>query len=430
MYQDLIQIDKVGKVRLNIHSGQMAAMTSQARMTFMISGTGGGKTVLGPPWLYQEILRRGAGDYLAVTSNSGLFKLKMLPALLEYFVDILHVGKWWPGMHVIEIMHPTKGFLAKSQHDQMFARIILGSAAAPAALESATAKAAWLDECGQPEFKYEAWEAIQRRVGGKVGRVLGTTTPYNLGWVKTYIFDRWLAGDPTYDVIQFKSTANPNYSQEEYDRAKATLPGWRFEMFYDGNFTKPFGLIYQDFDVNSHGFDYAGFPRSFPRIVGVDFGGANNATIYLAQDPESGIWHAYDEYLEGGLSSKDHVRFAWERLDNIEKRNVRAVGGAPGETQQRLDWKTAGLNVEQPIIGDVEVGISHVIELIKSGKLKISKTLGGLLHEIATYQRVIKDEEITNEILNKSTFHKLDALRYACSLIDKRARKLAGVGGK
>jgi len=71
-------------------------MQSMARFVFMISGAQGGKTVSGPPWLFEEIKRRGPGDYLAVTSNYGLFKLKMLPSLMNYFDDILHIGKYWP----------------------------------------------------------------------------------------------------------------------------------------------------------------------------------------------------------------------------------------------------------------------------------------------------------------------------------------------
>ena len=66
-------------------------------------------------------------------------------------------------------------------------RIVLRSANAEGGLESLTGKAAVLDECGQDDFTLEAWEAIQRRLSLSRGRVLGGTTPYNLGWLKTQI---------------------------------------------------------------------------------------------------------------------------------------------------------------------------------------------------------------------------------------------------
>jgi hypothetical protein len=405
-------------------------MASIARMVFVISGVQGGKTILGPVWMYEEIRRLGAGDYLAVTTNYGLFKLKMLPALIEYFENILHIGRYWAGLGVIEIKHPTRGYLARTQNDQMYARIILRSAASPATLESATAKAAWLDECGQDEFKYGAWEAIQRRLSIHQGRVLGTTTPYNLGWLKTFVYDRWMDGDPTYDVVQFPSTLNPAFPQDEYDRAKDTLPGYRFEMFYNAQFAKPFGLIYKDFDETmiEKKLTLEDFPKSWPVVVGIDFGGANTATIYLIEDitQTPSVWYVVDGYVEGGVSSKEHVRRAKERLGN--RANVRYVGGAPSETQNRTDWGVAGIKIEEPPFSDVEVGISNVIELFKAERLRVLIDVGGIIDQLAKYKRVVTDEgDVTDEILHKHDFHWLDGLRYGCSIItNKYGKRVAG----
>jgi len=38
----------------------------------------------------------------------------------------------------------------------------------------------------------------------------------------------------------------------EYERAKRTLPAWKFEMFYNGNFSRPAGLIYEDYNEGIH----------------------------------------------------------------------------------------------------------------------------------------------------------------------------------
>ncbi len=51
-------------------------------------------------------------------------------------------------------------------------RILFGYATDPESLESATAKAAVLDEAGQKKFKVGAWQAILRRLALHQGRAL------------------------------------------------------------------------------------------------------------------------------------------------------------------------------------------------------------------------------------------------------------------
>ena len=122
--------------------------------------------------------------------------------------------------------------------------VYFGHAQDPDALESATAKAAWLDECGQTKFKLASFEAILRRLSLFMGRVLMTTTPYNLGWLKQKFWDGWHAGKgalASLRVISFPSIANPSFPRQEFERARASLPLWKFNMFYRAIFTRPAG---------------------------------------------------------------------------------------------------------------------------------------------------------------------------------------------
>ena len=76
------EVEEVGKggARLKVypHLGQMKVMESLARFVAMLGGSQSGKTSMAAYWLYSEIKKLGSGDYLAVTSNYDLFKLKML----------------------------------------------------------------------------------------------------------------------------------------------------------------------------------------------------------------------------------------------------------------------------------------------------------------------------------------------------------------
>lgn len=407
-----------GKLILDQHLGQSQAWESLRRFIFVLAGTQSGKTSWLGWWLWREILKTasplGNNDYLATTASYDLFKLKFLPEIRTVFEHILRIGRYWSGERVIELKDPQKGFWAKRADDPMYGRIILRSAASPGGLESATAKATIMDEAGQDEYTLETWEAILRRLSLFQGRVCAATTLYNLGWIKTEIYDAWKDGDKNIDVIQFSSVQNPAFPKQEFERARSKMQDWRFAMFYLGEFSKPAGLIYDCFK-DSMLVDPFPIPNDWGRILGVDFGGANTATLYLAEDYNTEKWYVYQEELEGGLSSKEH---ALKHRENLEGKEYQVVGGAPGETQQRMDWGEGGLSVEQPLISDVEAGIDRVTELIKSDRLRVFRTCKGLRDELGSYRRKLDEAgNATDEILNKRKFHRLDALRYACSQV-------------
>lgn len=406
------------QLRLALHTGQARAWKSQARFVFILAGTQGGKTSFLPWILKREIDKCGAGDYLAVTASYDLFKLKFLPAIRGVFEHIYKVGRYWAGDKIMELANPETGqFEAKNASDQMWGRIILRSAESKGGLESATAKAAILDEVGLDSFSLEDWEAVLRRLSLSQGRVFAGTTLYNLGWLKSEIFDAWTNGDKDIDVIQFPSYINPAFPKAEYDRAKRKVQGWKFAMFYQGQFAKPMSLIYGDFDESTMLVDDFEIPIHWPRVLGVDFGGANTGALHLAESNQYtvnglSIWYIYKCTLSGNKSTKEHVAEQLQLLEGIQYYEV--IGGAPSETQQRLDWAEAGLYVEAPTVTDVESGIDRVTELIKGNRLRVFRSLRGLRDELGRYQRKIDDlGNPTTDILNKNRFHRLDMLRYA-----------------
>lgn len=399
---------------LAFHRGQARAWRSKRRIVAVISGTQGGKTTFGPHWLYRELQDRGPGDYIAATASYDLFKLKMLPAIRETFEQLHGCGRYWSGDKIMEIADPERGFLAQRADDPMYARIILRSASAPGGLEAATAQAAWLDEAGQDEFTLEAWEAVLRRLAISRGRILITTTPYNMAWLKTEVYDRWADGDTDIDVIQFPSTTNPAFPGAEFERAERTMQPWRFAMFYRARFTQPAGLIYGAF-TDALLVDPFPIPPEWERVVGLDPGGANCATVYLAQDPATRTWYVYAEDLRGGETTADYAGAIVERLAGAE---ARVVGGSSSEGQVRRDFAAAGVYVQEPAIADVEPGIDRVTALWKAG-MRVFRDLHGLRDELGSYRRKLDAQgNPQDEIVDKRKFHRLDALRYAATCIE------------
>ncbi|PWR73354.1 hypothetical protein ACKUB1_17830 [Methanospirillum stamsii] len=409
---------------LNLHPGQLRAMNSEKRFVAMLSGTQGGKTSLGPFWLAREIETRGPGDYLAISADYDMFKLKMLPEMLKVFEQTLQIGRYHPSVKVLEIRDPNTGeFWAEKADDEMYARIILRSAVAGKnetgvkGLESTTAKAAWMDEAGLPEVSLVAFEAVQRRLSLFQGRVLLTSTLYDFGWLRTHVYLPWLNGDPDIDIIRFDSIENPKFPKEEYERAKRKLPSWKFDLQYRGIWTRPAGQIYSDLDESVHVVTPFDIPDHWPVIVGIDFGAVHQALIWISQDPQSGKYYVFDESLEGEMSTKGHCRKAKDKAAN--HRRVIWYGGAASEKQQRFDWQAEGINVHQPPISDVESGIDRVTELIKTDRLFFFRTCEKTVSQVIEYSRKVNAlGEVTEEIKDKSAYHMADALRYAVSGID------------
>lgn len=384
-------------MKIDLHPGQTRAWDSKRRFVFVIAGTQSGKTSFVPIWLDREIRIAGRGDYLGVTATFDLFKLKFLPELRHYFVDLMRWG-----------YSKSERVIWREDKPRLFSRIILRSADAEGSLESATAKAAVLDECGQDRYKVGAWEAVQRRLSLSQGRALGATTPYNLGWLKTQVFDRWRAGDPDIAVIQFRSLMNPSFPKEEYYRMKGKLPAWKFQMFYNGEFSKPAGLIYSDF-TTLHIIEPFEIPERFPRFFMCDFGAVNTAKLWLAMDPANGFLYLYRESLSGDKTTKEHVKEAKEGGEIF----AGAWGGSGSEDQQRRDWRDAGLYLSEPPISDVESGIDKVIEVLKDRRFYVFSDCTGTIDELGMYSRKLDEAgEPTEEIKDKADYHRLDALRY------------------
>jgi hypothetical protein len=201
---------------------------------------------------------------------------------------------------------------------------------------------------------------------------------------------------------------NPIFPRIEYFEKKKKLPGWKFRMFYDGEFTRPAGMIYHDF-TELHKIKRFEIPVRWPKYFMLDPGGVNLAKGWIAEDPASGNLYLYRATLSGGKTTREHVK---EVLDFGEV-IVGAWGGSSSEGQIRRDWTDAGLYISEPPISDVESGIDRVIEVLKSRRFYVFDDLAEVIDEFGTYSRKLNEMgEPTEEIKDKNTFHLLDMIRY------------------
>jgi hypothetical protein len=403
-----------GGLSLDFHPGQWEAWDATERMIFVTAGTQGGKTSFGPFWLHREIydsdIGRGAGDYLAVTASYDLFKLKMLPALRNLFEHVTNQGRYWAGDKIIELRDPKTGkFLANRQDDKMWGRIILRSASSGGGLESSTAKAAWLDECGMDDFDAETWRAVRRRLALHRGKVLGTTTLYVVyNWLRK-LYDEWVGGRKDIRFIHFASIINPSFPKEEYELALSENPEHVVNMQYRGIYDKPAGMIFDCFNSDLCVIEPFRIPDDWPSYGGMDYGGVNTVCLNIRQNPVNGVYYLTHEYHEGGRTAKQHAA-------DLESWNCHLwYGGAKSEEQWRDEFRAVGLPVAEPKVADVWVGILRVYGVMKQDKLMIFDTCGKTLGQIGSYSRKINKatgDPIQDEIANKNEYHYIDALRY------------------
>lgn len=290
-----------------------------------------------------------------------------------------------------------------------------------------------VENCGQDKFTLSAYKAIRRRLAIERGKMLLTTTLYNLGWLTNNILDPILRsgetrvtniGDSEVDytvsdkmdsaAIQFDSIINPRFPHDEFEEQRKLLSQDEFEMFFRGRKSGRKFLIYNSFDYAKHTCDRFDIPDEWPRYVGIDFGGTHMAVIFFAEKPDTRQLYAYREYFSGDKSIFSHV----SDITSGERHIERAVGGAQSEAQWRTEFGAHGMYVEEPPIKDVDLGIQRVYSQFKQDNVIIFNDLSEFLDEIGRYRRKRDSSgQVLDDIENKETFHILDAVRYIVGTI-------------
>lgn len=440
-----------GALVWNFSPGQMQMMNSKKRRVVMVGGTRCGKSSAGPAWMYEKIREGGPGVYLVVAPTFPLLHGAALPNLIDLFQTKLKMGQMRsnPLRFVFSPEGRRKMFAGTKWEDE--ARntqtiIRLAHATDPNALEAMTVKAAWLDEAGQDDFKIESWEAVERRLSLHLGPCLITTTPYDsIGWLKTRLVDPWeqSGGDhPDIDVIRLKSIDNPAFPASEYWRQRELMPFWRWDMMYNANFTMPSGLIYDIIKEiePTHRLPRFEIPQHWPRYVGVDFGGVNTAAIFAAITPSDfmgpkGIIPAnslvfYREYHPAqAMRIKHHADAMLKGEPFID----RWLGGAKSEGQWREEFWENGVNIEEPLISDIEVGIARVYSLMAARRMYFLDDLEKFWRQVYEYRR--ETDPTTGDVLpemkivNQHSYHCLDAVRYLSSFFGEFVSDFIAQGG-
>jgi len=330
------------------------AATEGKRFIAMIGGTGGGKTWWGPWWMEDLISRdveAGNGEgaqYLVIGRTYSMTRDILVSEFVDHFRGTMYEGEWFASKMAYVL--PTGG------------TVYFRSADEPYRIEGFHTRGIWMDE--PSEMPALIWIVAQSRVGLYQAPILFTGYPTNMGWYYNSIYQPWKNGDPDYCCIQFDSTENPMYSQKEMDRAKATLPGWMYDMRHRGMFRKPFGLVYPDFGAHLFVEPFK-IPDDWPTYTMVDPGIHYGALMWAWHD---GVFYAYNEFYADEVKGAEE--YATAMLSKQEGVNQGWIYD-PARLTDVVNLADHGCGPFYKANNAIDAGIVTLTGIIKQGKLKV-----------------------------------------------------------
>lgn len=422
-----------------LHEGQKKVWASTKRHVAAIAGRQSGKTALLPYLALREIQRCGGGDGLIVGPTFPLMDRRLVPECERVWKGKYGLGEYKVGRRTFEFSAEGLRKLGVPQ-----AVVYFGFAEDPESLESMQAMWCCRDETGQSKFSRAAAEAIDGRLsvamGMGFGRIFDSTTPYAAGgdWFQKDVWDQRFT-NPDLDVVSYKSTDNPSFSVEVFENLRAKLPAWKFSMMYEGQYTRPAGAVYDNFDRNVHVVPHFWVPPDWKRYYGIDFGQVHTAVVCLAEHPTEKdaenypVLYAYHEHFPNRASyTHQHVKSLKSAEDAIEyefrrhdpsfrgvRGHVRGIGGSRGEKDPRWEWTASGITVEEPWVKDVETGIDRVYAVLSRGGVKVMDSCVRTISQLESYSWELDDagEPVPGKIKDKNAQHLADSVRYVlCQL--------------
>ncbi len=421
----------------------------KTRHQIMLAGSQGGKSHIGPLWMWREIERTLANategvEYLFGVIGPTLQMQRQATVGIARMVRFLEQRFGWTE----EMILNKQDLRVDLRPVGLPVHIYSGSAERRNRLQGARLEAAWIDEGGMVRDKAIFYTTVQRLHGA--GRLLITTTPYLMGaeWLKGLI-EEAEGGSPDMTVVRFSSIVNPYFSLEEERTQKNMLPWWYFNMMYNAQFEKPQGLVYPDVQY----IEPFAIPEHWIRLIGIDptHGGSDEfAAVWMAYDPlVPDTWYAYREFYLPCTPKVTAVDQRWrgphEMLDMIyamsmietmdeetgevivteRREDIRRIFVDPSKKETLYDVQ-ARFTEAQVFSADSKLsGLITVGSWLKTGKLLVFNSLIHWADEQTSYMYPYDEfgDTIGDVPLDRNN-HLMDASRYVIRQSDA-SRSLA-----
>lgn len=230
-----------------------------------------------------------------------------------------------------------------------------------------------------------------------------------------------------WETIHITSHDNPFISKEGLLNVTRdmSLDSYRREILAEDDEIERSWLVYSAFNEVVCKINSVNIQPNWPVYVGHDFGQANPAAIFVAQDPATGYFYIFNEYLPGaGKSTAQHVE-AFKRIvclpggkENPLTYNVvkRIGGNATTEDEVRQGYTAHGWPIIAPNIVKPKNQIDRVIGLMERNKIFVLNHLTLLLSELSNCMwELDENNKPTDKIKNEPKYHLLACMRYLFS---------------
>ena len=275
------------------------------------------------------------------------------------------------------------------------------------AFQAAALDVVWLDE----EIPFDVYNECLVRLMTRNGIAMYSFTPLKgvTETTKSFMVDgdfREGSLSGSRYVVRCSMYEVPHIPKDAIEDLIATTPPFLRDARIHGIPALSAGAIYpvpeSDFVVEPFP-----IPKHFPRLFGMDVG-SKTASVWIAQNPDTKVWYAYDEYYKEREEPSIHtagikLRGAW--IPGAIDPASRGRSQIDGKQLMQM-YKDLGLNVN-PAINAVEAGLYAVWEALSTGQLKVFSSLKGLREEIRVYRRDKKGNVV------KENDHRVDCLRYS-----------------
>lgn len=259
-----------------------------------------------------------------------------------------------------------------------------------------------------------------------------TMTPVEgMTWVYDTIYEKGVAGDSElYDVIEVSMTENPYLNANEITIFLDSLDDDERKAREHGKFVQLGGLIYKDFDPESHVVAPMVPPKDWTWVCSLDHG-FNNPTAWLwhAVSPDGQVVTFYEHYLSGWTVDQHAAK-----VHSINKELGRPPDYYIGDPSIRNTDPITGTSIHEEYIkygvpitlanNDVDAGIIRVARYLRTkqanGKpqLVITDNCENLIRELRRYRwatfanKTLQNKNNAQEKPHKKDDHACDSLRY------------------
>lgn len=219
-----------------------------------------------------------------------------------------------------------------------------------------------------------------------------------------------------WECFHYTSKSNPHLSEIALAEIVGDMSqaSYRQEILAEDDLESAWkGLIYKTFDRVVCVIPRFPIPDSWFVYSGHDFGGGNPAALFTAQNPETGLFYHFHEYVPGaGKSIADHVK-AFDDIAGSHRVLASIGGNLTSEDEIRQGYRKYGWNIIAPTDRLVKMQIDKVIRQHELDKIYVFEDLYNYLYEKDNFSWKLNDEnEPTNEIDDEAKYHIMSCERY------------------